>query len=933
MSWLRIGSRTTAGRTRPGRAALAAGLGALLALASPAAAQEQPTHPTFPPDFAITNARVVPVSGRTIERGTIVVRGGVIRAVGANVQAPADAWVIDGTGLTVYPGLIDAFTTLGHAEPRGQAGAQQGGPGRPGGPSASSQQPHSWGAADRPGTFTWLTAADELDTADRRIEKWREAGFTSALTTLPQGLLTGEAAVINLAGERGRELVVTTAVGQRVNLSGRGNGYSGYPGSLMGVLAYIKQLHYDARHYDQVWSAYDRDSRGRARPEYDQALEPLRAIRPLLFPADDRIEIQRAFKLGKETGAPVIIYGAQQGYEAATILRTAGAPVLVNVDWPKAPKENNPNSPPTLATLRSWEYAPTTPAALQQAGVRFAFYSGGSADPGEFRQNIKRAIDAGLAPDAALRALTLSAAEILGVADRLGSIETGKIANLVLTDGDLFEPATRVRQVIIDGRPFELAAPTQRTASRGAASTNSQAGNGARADANTAAKAAPVAMAENRGPYRTDAVTLIKNATVLTATGPALEGHDVLIRDGKIAALGKSLNAPRGAQIVDATGLYLTPGIIDAHSHTAAFAVNEGSVAVSAMVGMKDVINPADVGIYRALAGGVTTINLLHGSANPIGGKNAILKLRWGTDADGLIMEGSPEGIKFALGENTKRTRTPARYPNSRMGVQDVVRQAFLDAREYMKEWEAYEQARKRDKNAIAPRRDLELETLAEILRGERHVHAHSYRADEILQLMRVAEEFGFRLKTLQHVLEGYKVADEIAKHGAGASTFSDWWAYKVEANDAIPHNAAIMTGRGVVVSINSDDDEEMRHLNQEAAKTMKWGGLSELEALKLVTLNPAIQLGIQNRVGSIEVGKDADLVLFKGHPLSMQGAVQQTYVDGKLFFDISLDRQRQAEIDREREALIKKHLPGQAPATQSVTTATATPQDQEVER
>ncbi|MGH7482834.1 MAG: amidohydrolase family protein, partial [Longimicrobiales bacterium] len=305
----------------------------------------------------------------------------------------------------------------------------------------------------------------------------------------------------------------------------------------------------------------------------------------------------------------------------------------------------------------------------------------------------------------------------------------------------------------------------------------------------------------------------------------------------------------------------------------------------------------------------VTSINLLHGSANPIGGKNAVLKLRWGADAEDLIFESAPPGIKFALGENTKRDRDPNRYPNTRMGVQDVIRQAFLEARAYMREWEEYERRRDENENAIPPRRDLKLETLAEILRGERLVHAHSYRADEILQLIRLAEEFGFRIATFQHVLEGYKVADEIAAHGAGASTFSDWWAYKVEAYDAIPYNAALMTERGVVVSINSDDDEEMRHLNQEAAKSMKWGGLSETEALRLVTLNPAIQLGVEDRVGSIEVGKDADLLVFDGHPLSMQGVVQQTYIDGQLYFDIEMDDVRQAALEREKAALMQKHL------------------------
>jgi imidazolonepropionase-like amidohydrolase len=309
--------------------------------------------------------------------------------------------------------------------------------------------------------------------------------------------------------------------------------------------------------------------------------------------------------------------------------------------------------------------------------------------------------------------------------------------------------------------------------------------------------------------------------------------------------------------------------------------------------------------MYRALAGGVTAINVLHGSANPIGGKNAVLKLKWGADGADLIIPGSVEGIKFALGENTKRDRNPPRYPSTRMGVQDVVRQAFLDATYYQAEWDEWEAG---GGQGIAPRRDLKLEALAEILRGDRLVHAHSYRADEILQLIRLAEEYDFTLGTFQHVLEGYKVADEIAAHGAGASTFSDWWAYKVEAYDAIPYNAALMTERGVLVSINSDSGEEIRHLNQEAAKAMKWGGMDEQSALRLITLNPAIQLEISDHTGSIDVGKDADLAIFDGHPLSMFAKVLQTYVDGDLYFDIDMDRDRQAAIDAEKAALLEKH-------------------------
>ncbi|HEX7118213.1 MAG TPA: amidohydrolase family protein [Longimicrobiales bacterium] len=892
------------GRGRRGRsvpAALIAAFGAALALAAPATAQEQPTHPTLPPDFAITGARIVPVSGDVIERGTVVVRDGVIAAVGDDVDVPSDAWVIDGAGLTVYPGLIDAFTTLGHPERRGDGAGDE-------------EQPHSWGPEDRPGTFTWRSAAHGLDADDERLEQWREAGFTTALTTHADGLFPGQAALIDLAGNRARDMVVEPAVAQRINL--RDRSYSGYPRALLGTFAYIKQLYLDARHYDRVWAAYERDPRGKTRPEYDRTLEPLRSPQPVLFPGQDRKEILRAVRTADEIGAPVIVYGAQRAYQAVDVLAGSGTPALIDLDWPEPARNGDPEAEPDLATLRAWEHAPSTPAKLHAAGVRFAFYTGGLDDPDDARESVRKAIDAGLPADAALRALTLAPAEILGVADRMGSIEAGKIANLVLADGDLFAPDTKIRTVIVDGRPFDIFQPAERTADR-------------EDDDETAGKAAPVPMADDRGPYRDDPVTLIRNATILTVANGTIEGGDILIRNGKIAEVGQDIDAPRNATVVDATGMYVTPGIIDAHSHLAADAINEGSVAVSAMVRMKDVINPDDIGIYRSLAGGVTTINLLHGSANPIGGRNAVLKLRWGADAHEMIFEGAPKGIKFALGENTKRDRNPDRYPSSRMGVQDVIRQAFIDAREYMAAWEAYEE----DGDGVPPRRDLKLETLAEILRGERLVHAHSYRADEILQLLRLAEEFGFRIATFQHVLEGYKIADEIAAHGAGASTFSDWWAYKVEAYDAIPYNAALMTERGVVVSINSDSDEEIRHLNQEAAKSMKWGGLSETEALRLVTLNPAIQLRIDDRVGSIEVGKDADLVVWKGHPLSMDGVPQKTYVDGKLYFDIELDRQRWAAIRAEKEALMDKHLPDRRRETPVVTEAAAANPDQEVER
>jgi imidazolonepropionase-like amidohydrolase len=420
--------------------------------------------------------------------------------------------------------------------------------------------------------------------------------------------------------------------------------------------------------------------------------------------------------------------------------------------------------------------------------------------------------------------------------------------------------------------------------------------------------------------------TVIQNATFLTVTRGTFHGS-VLIRDGKIVDAGEKVMVPPGAKTVDASGQYVMPGIIDCHSHIAADSINEGSVSVSSMVGIEDVLNPQAIAIYRALAGGVTTANILHGSANAIGGKCVVIKTRWGKDARGIQFEGAMPGIKFALGENVKRSGNPTtptigvtapispRYPATRMGTEDVIREAFTEARAYQKEWRDYQARMERHEPAIAPRRDLKLQPLVEVLEGRRYVHAHCYRADEILMLLRVAEEFGVHIRTLQHVLEGYKVAKEIAAHGAGASTFSDWWAYKVEAYDAIPYNAAIMVKKGVLVSLNSDDAELMRRLNTEAAKTMKYGGLSETEALSLVTINPAKQLGIDKRVGSIEAGKDADLVIYDKHPLSNYAKVQKVFIDGELYFDRDRDQSEREALQAKRKMLLNKESEQKRPA------------------
>ena len=432
-------------------------------------------------------------------------------------------------------------------------------------------------------------------------------------------------------------------------------------------------------------------------------------------------------------------------------------------------------------------------------------------------------------------------------------------------------------------------------------------------------------------------VTVIQNATIMTVSKGTLKGS-IVIRDGKIAEVGEKVMVPAGATIVDASNQFIIPGIIDCHSHIAGEGgINEGTVSVSSMVNIKDIIDPEQIAIYRAMAGGVTTANILHGSANSIGGQTVVLKMRWGKTAQEMIFEGATPGIKFALGENPKRAGNPqgggrgaapatnARYPATRMGVEDTIRDAFNEAKLYKASWDEYQAKVAKGERPIPPRKDLKFEALKEVLDGKRFVHAHCYRADEILMLLRVADDYGFKIKTLQHVLEGYKVAKEIAAHGAGASTFSDWWSYKVEAFDAIPYNAAIMTRKGVTVSINSDDAELMRHLNTEAAKSMKYGGLTHDEALAMVTLNPAKQLAIDNRVGSIEVGKDADLVIYDKDPLSNYAKVQKVFIDGTRYFDRDTEvsgrpgksAEKQKLIDKEKQAAQdaqKKGAPGRRP-------------------
>ena len=405
---------------------------------------------------------------------------------------------------------------------------------------------------------------------------------------------------------------------------------------------------------------------------------------------------------------------------------------------------------------------------------------------------------------------------------------------------------------------------------------------------------------------------MFKNVTVWTNEEDGIiENASVWVVDGKIKAFGTAIDAP-GAKVIDGTGKHLTSGVIDEHSHIGASSINEGGQNSSAEVTIEDVINPDDINLYRNLSGGVTTLQILHGSANPIGGRSAIIKPKWGASADELLYPDADPYIKFALGENVKQSNwsSYARFPQTRMGVEQVFTDYFQRAKEYKTTWSNYNGlSRKVKARTAAPRYDLEMETLVEILNGERFISCHSYVQSEINMLLKVADRFGVRINTFTHILEGYKVADKMKKHGVGGSTFSDWWAYKFEVNDAIPYNGAIMHSQGVTVAFNSDDSEMSRRLNQEAAKAVKYGGVSEEDAWKFVTLNPAKLLHIDDEVGSVKVGKSADLVLWSDHPMSIYAVAEKTMIEGVIYYDLDRATAQVDEIAKEKNKLIQDML------------------------
>jgi len=978
-------------------------------------------QPTFPVNgvgderetiYAFTHATIVKNSQSSLQDATMLIRNGKIIGLGNGVTIPASALVIDCTGKTIYPSFIDLYADYGMP-------AQQqmgGGMGRGGGGYGQAAQLTS----NQKGAFGWnqaikadVQAASLFVTDDSKAKSLREIGFGAVLTHQRDGIARGSGTLVSLANKKENTVILKEKASAHYSFS-KGSSTQSYPSSMMGNISLLRQTYIDAQ-----WYKNNADKEGVNLSliawNNNQSL-------PQIFEANDKWNALRADRIGDEFGVQYIIKTNGNEYQRAQEMAATKATLIVPVNYPMAMDVEDPNDARfvSLSDMKHWELAPTNAATLEKTGINFCLTTADLRSPAAFMSNLRKAIENGLSETKALDALTTTPAKTLGVDNMIGSLEEGKLANFLITTGNVFSDKTSILENWVQGNRYAVKtdkwsevsgkyslsissnqgtknysldvksssaasiiatdtlavkftmdgkvvkmnfAPEKKSRNTlrlsGISNGNEWNGYGEDAEGNkltwtatlagTTAATAKVDTAKKREPSKLGAVTypftpygwteapkqetmLFKNATVWTNEQEGkMENTDVLIKDGKIAQIGKNLQDAT-AKVVDATGKHLSAGLIDEHSHIAAASINEGGQSVTSEVRIADNLNPDDVNIYRQLSGGVTSSHILHGSANTIGGQTQLIKLRWGANDDKLKFEGSDGFIKFALGENVKRSSSTSnnRFPDTRMGVEQVLDDAFNRAKDYEAAQKAATtittassaSAPTKSKKTTASstsstpsttststsfRRDLELEALVEIMNKKRFITCHSYVQSEINAAMKVGEKYGVTFNTFTHILEGYKVADKMKAHGAAASTFSDWWNYKMEVVDAIPQNAAIMSRVGLNVAINSDDAEMARRLNQEAAKSIKYGGMSEEDALKMVTLNPAKMLHVDNRVGSIKVGKDADLVLWTDNPLSIYARAEKTIVDGIVYFDRQKDAEIRKQQTAERNRLIQK--------------------------
>ncbi len=930
---------------------------------------------------AFTNATLYVTPNQIIENGTLLIQNGKVVAVGNSVIIPENTIVINLEGKYIYPSFIDSYSGFGVTKPE----------------KAKSNGRSPQYETKRDG-FYWNdhimpenNAVDNFEYESKKADELRKAGFGVVNSHIMDGIARGTGVLVMLNDdENNSKRIINEKSGQYFSFKKSVASQQSYPTSLMGSIALLKQLQNDANWY----------AKGNSKTK-DLSLEALIVNKNLtsFFEAGNKGNDIRADNIGDLFNLNYIIVGGGDEYESIESIKATKAKYIIPINFPDAFDVTDPYASKyiTIEEMRNWNQAPSNPKVLIENGIIFALTTYKLKKPSDFQKKLKKAIKYGFNKTKALEALTTIPAEILGQSDKIGSLQSGRYANFLITSGEIFDKETILyenwvqgnKNVInnkdqkdirgtytfsADGKTFDLnisgkpsklksevkldsviypsklsyqvnwvtlsftdkeTKQTYRSSSfipkkgeyfsgklilpNGLESTFS-----ARKKATSDSKDQDAKSTKESDEKKSSEVLelvpitypnvgygfsekpkqknlLFKNATVWTGEQEGiLMETDVLVKNGKIVKIGKDISED-GILVVDATGKHLTAGIIDEHSHIAILAGNEAGQHSSAEVSIEDVLNPEDINLYRNLAGGVTTIQLLHGSANPIGGRSAIIKPKWGENENGLLYKGAPKFIKFALGENVKQSnwQSFSRFPQTRMGVEQLYINYFTRAQEY----------EKKKKSGKPYRYDEEMEVLVEILNGERFITCHSYVQSEINMLMKVAERFDFRINTFTHILEGYKVADKMKQHGAGASSFSDWWAYKFEVNDAIPYNPTIMNSVGITVAINSDDAEMSRRLNQEAAKSVKYGGMSEEDAWKMVTINPAKLLHLDDKVGSIKVGKDADLVLWTDHPLSVYAKAEKTIIEGIVYFDIEKDLQKRKEIKEERNKLIQMML------------------------